>query len=104
VQRERPDGIELLNEAGGGVFLYPSQLAGTNQATYVLFEVDDIDKAVAELRERGVTFEEYDIPADPASGFEEIRTVNGIAEIQGIRSVWFKDPDGNILSVDDYTG
>jgi hypothetical protein len=38
-----------------------------------------------------VTFEEYDLPG--------LKTVNGIAELGGMRGAWFKDPEGNILSV-----
>jgi catechol 2,3-dioxygenase-like lactoylglutathione lyase family enzyme len=88
---ERADGIRY--EAGGGtlVLVYPSQFAGTAQSTYMGFDVDDVEKAVAELRERGVVFEEYDMPG--------LKTVNGIAEIEGVKGAWFKDPDGNILSI-----
>lgn len=88
---ERADGVRY--EAGGGTVLlvYPSQFAGSTQSTYMSFEVDDLDSAVADLRGRGVTFEEYDLPG--------LKTVEGIAEIEGVRGAWFKDPDGNILSI-----
>jgi hypothetical protein len=46
---------------------------------------------VADLRGKGVSFEEYDLPG--------LKTVNGIAELGGMRGAWFKDPEGNILSV-----
>ncbi|MGH2654353.1 MAG: VOC family protein [Actinomycetota bacterium] len=46
---------------------------------------------MAELRAKGVTFEEYDMPG--------LKTVNGIAELGGEKGAWFKDPEGNILSV-----
>lgn len=91
---ERSDGIRY--EAGDSWFLvYPSQFAGTAKSTYMSFDVDDLEKEVAELRDRGVTFEEYDLPG--------LKTVNGIAEIQGVKGAWFKDPDGNILSVGEET-
>jgi catechol 2,3-dioxygenase-like lactoylglutathione lyase family enzyme len=51
----------------------------------------DVEAAVADLRAKGVTFEEYDLPG--------VKTVNGIAELGGTRGAWFKDPEGNILSV-----
>ncbi len=88
---ERADGIRY--EAGGGTVLlvYPSQFAGTAKSTYMGFDVDDLEKAAGELRERGVVFEEYDMPG--------LKTVNGIAEIEGVKGAWFKDPDGNILSI-----
>jgi catechol 2,3-dioxygenase-like lactoylglutathione lyase family enzyme len=88
---ERADGIRY--ETGGGTWLlvYPSQFAGTAQSTYLGFDVDDLDEAVAELRGRGVVFEEYDMPG--------LKTVDGIAEIEGFNGAWFKDPDGNILNI-----
>jgi catechol 2,3-dioxygenase-like lactoylglutathione lyase family enzyme len=73
------------------VFVYPSQYAGTNQATAVGLEVDDVRAAVEELRDKGVTFEEYDFPG--------LKTEDGVAELDGEQAAWFKDPDGNILSV-----
>jgi catechol 2,3-dioxygenase-like lactoylglutathione lyase family enzyme len=91
VKDERADGIRY--EAGGGTLLlvYPSQFAGTAKSTYMGFDVADLETAVEELRGRGVVFEEYDMPG--------LKTVNGIAEIEGVRGAWFKDPDGNILAL-----
>jgi predicted enzyme related to lactoylglutathione lyase len=80
---------------GTGFLLYPSQFAGTNKATSAGFTVDDVEATVAELRQRGVTFEEYDFPG--------LKTENGVATFQTDRgtrrSAWFKDSEGNILSV-----
>jgi predicted enzyme related to lactoylglutathione lyase len=61
-------------------------------ATYTIlnFEVEDIDAAVDELAERGVSFERYE-------GFEQDE--KGIARGNGPNIAWFKDPAGNILSV-----
>jgi catechol 2,3-dioxygenase-like lactoylglutathione lyase family enzyme len=87
---ERSDGI-MFEARGGRVFVYASQFAGTNQSTYLAFDVDDVVSTVQELRGRGVTFEDYDLPG--------LKTVDGIAEIEGERAAWFKDPDGNILAV-----
>jgi catechol 2,3-dioxygenase-like lactoylglutathione lyase family enzyme len=90
VQDERPDGVTY--RAGQTWFLvYPSQFAGTNKATYMSFEVENVERAVKELQNRGVVFEEYDLPG--------LKTVNGIAETQGVKAAWFKDPDGNILAL-----
>ncbi|HEY3210769.1 MAG TPA: VOC family protein [Actinomycetota bacterium] len=94
IQDERSDGVTY--QTGGTWFLvYPSQFAGTAKSTYMSFEVDDLDTAVKELRDRGIVFEEYDMPG--------LKTVDGIAEIQGVRGAWFKDPDGNILAVGERT-
>ncbi len=51
------------------------------------------DALVSELRARGVVFEDYDIPEIG------LKTVNGIAEFEGNRVAWFKDSEGNILSL-----
>ena len=68
------------------------QGAGHSPATYTVlnFPVEDIEKAVDELRARGITFEKYD----------SIRTdEKGIHRDGGPLIAWFKDPAGNILSV-----
>jgi catechol 2,3-dioxygenase-like lactoylglutathione lyase family enzyme len=91
---ERPQGVRYAS--GDGWFLvYPSQFAGTSQSTTMTFEVPDLDGTVRDLRDRGVAIEEYDLPG--------LKTVNGIAEIEGERAAWFKDPDGNILAVGELT-
>jgi catechol 2,3-dioxygenase-like lactoylglutathione lyase family enzyme len=95
VKDERADGVTY--EAADTWFLvYPSQCAGTAQSTCMTVEVDgDLETAVKELRDRGVTFEDYDLPG--------LKTENGIAEIAGVKGAWFKDPDGNILAVGERT-
>ncbi|MGH2695639.1 MAG: VOC family protein [Actinomycetota bacterium] len=90
VVMENPAGI-TYRSGESVVSLYPTEFAGTAQHTLGGFMVDDIDAAVADLRARGVTFEEYDMPG--------LKTENGIAELGGERGAWFKDPEGNILSV-----
>lgn len=94
-------GCKVRDQRSGGVFyeagqgtsflVYPSQFAGTSQSTMMSFTVDDVDQTVKELRERGVTFEEYDFPG--------LTTTDGIADIEGERAAWFKDPDGNIIAL-----
>ena len=58
--------------------------------TMLNFEVDDIDAAVAGLRERGIGFERYD-------GFDHDE--NGVVRSPGPQIAWFKDPSGNVISV-----
>ncbi|HCO02029.1 MAG TPA: glyoxalase [Actinobacteria bacterium] len=87
---EQPGGIWY--EAGGIRFLlYPTPSAGTAQNTAIGFAVDDIEKVVAELKDRGVVFEEYDFPG--------LKTVDSIADTGPIRAAWFKDSEGNIIGV-----
>ena len=92
---ERSDGSRYQTGGGTWFLVYPSQFAGTAKSTYMSFEVDDVEATVKELRERGVVFEEYDMPG--------LKTVDEIAEIQGVKGAWFKDPDGNILAVGQQT-
>jgi hypothetical protein len=51
----------------------------------------ELDAVVHDLRERGVTFEEYDMPG--------LKTVDGIADRGGMKTAWFKDSEGNIIAV-----
>lgn len=82
-------------EVGGATFLlYQSAFAGTNKATAAGFRVDDFDGAIAELRARGVAFEEVD--------FGEFgSTVDGVITMPDSddKAAWFKDSEGNILSL-----
>ena len=85
----------ILYKAGDAYFsLYPTEFAGTAEHTLGAFTVQDVEAAVADLRSRGVTFEDYDMPG--------LRTVDGIADLGGERGAWFKDPEGNILAVAEY--
>jgi catechol 2,3-dioxygenase-like lactoylglutathione lyase family enzyme len=90
VTREAPGG--LVYEYNGTWFLlYPSSGAGTAQHTVAGWAVDNIEAEVAELKTRGVVFEEYDLPT--------LKTVNSIATAGPNRAAWFKDSEGNILGV-----
>ena len=71
--------------------VYPTQSGATAQHTLAAWPVDDLKRVTAELRERGVMFEDYDFPG--------LRTVDGIAELPHEWSAWFKDSEGNILAV-----
>jgi hypothetical protein len=64
---------------------------GTSTASQAFWQVDDIEHEVAELRSRGVKFEEYDTP--------QMRTKNGIAEPGNVRAAWFKDTEGNTMAL-----
>jgi catechol 2,3-dioxygenase-like lactoylglutathione lyase family enzyme len=98
---EQTLGFTPGREVAGGVtyqfgdhtacFLYPTPNAGTSGASQAFWQVDDIEREVADLKSRGVTFEEYDMPG--------LKTHNGIATGGGAKSAWFKDPEGNILAI-----
>ena len=57
----------------------------------VFWKVDDVEREVAELKARGVVFEEYDMPG--------VKMQNSIASGGGAKTAWFKDSEGNILAV-----
>ncbi len=84
----------ILYRSGGSVLLvYPSEYAGTNKATAAVWAVgDDFDAVIEALKAEGVTFEHYDDLPETTREGDVHRTGDS-------RLVWFKDPDGNILSV-----
>lgn len=90
-------GLTLLDEnpaacrfgAGNGSQLSVRRGQPNVGQTVAHFEVENLDAVVRELRSRGITFEEYEMP----------KTVDGIAQIGPARGAWFKDPDGNVLGV-----
>jgi catechol 2,3-dioxygenase-like lactoylglutathione lyase family enzyme len=61
------------------------------QYTVLGWAVDDIEKVVTWLRKQGVAFEKYPFIQDQELGIWTAPT--------GDRVAWFKDPDGNVLSV-----
>jgi predicted enzyme related to lactoylglutathione lyase len=73
--------------------LYERPGIPASQSTVMAFHADDFDATIADLRARGVVFEEYDIPD------MGLRTVNGVADLGAMKAAWFKDTEGNILSV-----
>jgi catechol 2,3-dioxygenase-like lactoylglutathione lyase family enzyme len=78
----------------GQVFVYESQYAGTNKATALSFDVPltDFDAEIERLRARGVSFQTFDM--------EGMEWNDGVASMgESVKSVWFTDPDGNILNV-----
>jgi hypothetical protein len=92
VPREEVAGGVVYECSGGSwIFLYQSGGAGTSKASQAFWQVNDVEAEVAELRSRGVVFEEYDTPG--------IKTKNGIATMGGTKGAWFKDSEGNILAI-----
>ena len=86
-------GEEVVSMKSGGtrIDVYRSEYAGTNKATALTFNVDDIVGEVRELKDKGVTFEHYDLDGLTRDG--------DIHQAEGLKTAWFKDPDGNILSL-----
>ena len=98
---ERKLGLKPKEETGGGVvyefgdktgcFLYPTPNAGTSKASQAFWHVDDIEREVAELKSRGVVFENYDMPGE--------KSPSGVITAGGAKAAWFKDPEGNIMAL-----
>lgn len=88
-----PENREAEFRAGQGTLLvYESVGAGKSRHTIAGFRVEDLDAVVARLRERGVEFEEYDLP--------QMKTEGGIAAVGDVRAAWCRDPDGNLLAIE----
>jgi catechol 2,3-dioxygenase-like lactoylglutathione lyase family enzyme len=88
------EGEEVITYRSGASRLnvYRSQYAGTNQATSVVWDVgDELDSIVATLKSKGVVFEHYDLPGLTRQG--------DVHSGGNMKVAWFKDLDGNILSV-----
>ena len=95
---ERPGGL-LYRCSGCEFALFESAGASQGTFTQMAWTVDDIEATVADLRERGVVFEEVDVAG--------LKTVDGIAEVagnypskgSGEKGAWFRDSEGNMLGI-----
>ena len=94
---ERPGGL-LYRCARGEFALFESAGAPSGSHTQMAWDVEDIEAAVAQLKARGVVFEEY----------AGLTSADGIAEVAGTypskggvgeRGAWFKDSEGNLLAI-----
>lgn len=87
---ENPGGV-TYGCGTGSLFVYEAPSAGTGQATTASWKVSDVEGTVQELKGKGITFEQYDMPGG---------TREGDVHIMGsMKAAWFKDPDGNTLCV-----
>lgn len=96
--QENPVGGEAEGEVlvflsgSAQIMVYRSAFAGTNQATSATWTVaDEIGEIVAALKAKGVAFEHYELPG--------LRLEGDIHVGERMKVAWFKDPDGNILSI-----
>jgi catechol 2,3-dioxygenase-like lactoylglutathione lyase family enzyme len=88
-----PPEVAMYKSGSSFVLVYESQYAGTNKATAASWAVgNDFDAIVEDLKAKGVAFERYDdLPGTTLEGDVHV--------MGGLRAVWFKDPDGNILNL-----
>jgi catechol 2,3-dioxygenase-like lactoylglutathione lyase family enzyme len=89
---KEPDVVLTYRSGNTTLNVYKSEFAGTNKGTAALWEVDDLEGAVKELKSKGIEFEHYDkMPGLTRKGDIYSTGDFGVA--------WFKDPAGNILSI-----
>lgn len=74
-----------------GFEIYETSNAGTAQNTQMGWMSDDLESEMSTLRERGVVFEEYDVPG--------MKTVSGVATMDGMKAAWFRDSEGNFICI-----
>jgi catechol 2,3-dioxygenase-like lactoylglutathione lyase family enzyme len=86
------DNESIVLESGDTrINVYRSSFAGTNKATALTWTVDDVEEVIRTLKAKGVAFEHYDLP--------DTRRQGDLHVSGDVKVAWFKDPDGNILSV-----
>jgi catechol 2,3-dioxygenase-like lactoylglutathione lyase family enzyme len=86
------DEVVAYGSAGGRILVYRSDYAGTNKATAVTWTVgDEVESVARGLKAKGVQFEHYRMDGLTLKG--------DVHEGHGMKIAWFKDPDGNILSI-----
>jgi len=76
-------------DGGSTLVLLPRPDSRPSESTAMSFEVDDITTEIDELEQRGVVFDDYDLP--------DLTTVDHVCVMGAEKAAWFKDPDGNVL-------
>jgi catechol 2,3-dioxygenase-like lactoylglutathione lyase family enzyme len=89
--RREPEALLYRSGAERLFLLFSSPNAGTAQHQLGAWPVEDLATEVAQLRARGVVFEDYDQPG--------LRTIDGIATTPVGKAAWFKDSEGNLLTI-----
>ena len=95
---ERPGGLRYV--VGACEFaLYTSAGASDGSFTQMGFEVEDLKATVAQLKRRGVVFEDYD--QGPLRTEDGIATIDGNypSKGSGEYGAWFRDSEGKMLGL-----
>jgi catechol 2,3-dioxygenase-like lactoylglutathione lyase family enzyme len=97
-------GLSVAEESAGGILFKAGENThiylykrGPSKADHTLasFRVPDLEAAIDELTKKGIVFEQYDFP-----GLKTDEKGIAVSEEEGVKGAWFKDPDGNILALD----
>jgi predicted enzyme related to lactoylglutathione lyase len=94
VEREAPEGV-FFHSGNTRFLVFPSQGTPSGTHTQMGWTVDDIEAEVSDLKSSGVVFEEYD--------FEGFDRDKGIATTGPAKAAWFKDSEGNLLGLVEFT-
>ncbi len=89
--QEFPGALYYRVGESSAFLLYSASVSGTSGHQVAAWVVEDLESEVARLRGRGVVFEEYDTPG--------LRTVDGIATTPAGKGAWFKDSEGNVITL-----
>ncbi len=85
------EGVSYKVGDGNEFLVFPSSGRPSGNHTQLTFRVDDLDREVRELKERGVRFETVDMEGyDPDTSIVRMGTFRG---------AWFRDPEGNLIAV-----
>lgn len=92
ITRDDDSGVAVFRSGRTSIVVYKSGFAGTNKATSATWGVGEkFDDIVRALESRAVPFERYDLPGMTRQG--------NIHAMNDFRAAWFRDPDGNILHI-----
>lgn len=93
IEEQADEMLRFSFAEGTELTVFRTREAAGSGHTEAGWEVDDIDAVVAKLRGAGVGFDEWDLG-------DGMRTENGIIDLPGVgRGAFFRDPDGNVLSL-----
>lgn len=90
-------GLELHLPGGTTVFVYEKENHEPASFTVLNLVVQDIDASMAELKQKGIVFEQYDLGNGAKT--DESSVLRGKSANMGPDIAWFKDPSGNVFSI-----
>jgi catechol 2,3-dioxygenase-like lactoylglutathione lyase family enzyme len=85
------DGKFVYEVGGSTLALFPKPEGTKADHTAISFKVADIGASIAELKQAGVVFEDYDFPG--------LKTVDNVCVLGAEKAAWFKDTEGNYLCI-----
>ena len=87
----KEDGKFVYRVGGSVLALFPKPEGTHADHTAISFQVDDIVASIAQMKQAGVVFEDYDFPG--------LKTVDHVCVLGAEKAAWFKDTEGNYLCI-----